>query len=191
MEGQDRSSWRPVLLLLALAAMPALVAAVMYFSGWRPAGTASHGELLRPARPVGEFALRRGDGTAFGPAELRGKWSLIYVLPAACAEPCVRALYVMRMAHLGQGKEQGRVRRVVAGDAAQVAELRRADPDLVAVSGTAEELERLRAQMPGAAEPWVYLADPMANLVLRFDPAADPAGMRKDLGHLLKHSWVG
>ncbi len=191
MERQGRRAWRPVVVLLALAALPVLVASAIYMSGWRPAGSASHGELFQPARPLAEFSLRAADGSRFGPEELRGKWTLLYVLPAACAEACVRALYVMRLAHLGQGKEQGRVRRVVAGEAGQVQELARADPQLVAVSGEAEELERLRAQLADGREPRVYLADPMGNLVLRFDPAADPAGLRKDLGHLLKHSWVG
>jgi hypothetical protein len=193
MEQEQRSSWRPVILLLALAAMPVLVASVMYFSGWRPSGDTSHGELYRPAQPLAEFSLRGADGSAFGPAQMKGKWTLIYLMPASCEADCVRALYVMRMAQLGQGREQERVRRVVAGAAAQIEEIRRADPALVALSGTAEELQRLAAQLVVAQDrgPRIYLADPMGNLVLRFDPAADPAGLRKDLGHLLKHSWVG
>ncbi|HET9699981.1 MAG TPA: SCO family protein [Burkholderiales bacterium] len=193
MEQQERSSWRPVVLLLALAAMPVLVATAMYFSGWRPSGDTSHGQLYRPAKPMSEFSLRRDDGSAFGLADLKGKWTLIYLLPSPCEAACVRALYVMRMAHLGQGKEQDRVRRLVAGGTAEIAEIHRADPALVALSGTAEELQRLGAQMAMEQDggPRIYLADPMGNLVLRFDPAADPAGLRKDLGHLLKHSWVG
>lgn len=49
-----------------------------------------------------------------------------------------------------------------------------------------------RAALLGEPEgPRVYLADPMGNLIMRFDGAADPVGMRKDLTHLMKHSWVG
>lgn len=179
----------PLVLLVLVVALPLTAAVGFHLGGWRPAGTTSHGELIRPPRALGEATARSVGGAAVSAASLRGKWTLLYAVPAACAEDCVRSLYAMRMAHVAQTKEYARVRRVVlAGDAQAAGALAASDPDLLVVVASAAQRAALLGEPEG---PRVYLADPMGNLIMRFDGAADPVGMRKDLTHLMKHSWVG
>jgi hypothetical protein len=40
-------------------------------------------------------------------------------------------------------------------------------------------------------EDYLFLIDPMGNLMMRFPADGDPARIRKDIGRLLKASRVG
>jgi hypothetical protein len=50
-------------------------------------------------------------------------------------------------------------------------------------------LNHLPAQ--GARADYIYVIDPLGNIVLRYMRNADPAGMIKDLTRLLKTSGIG
>ena len=47
------------------------------------------------------------------------------------------------------------------------------------------------ARAGAATDAYVYLIDPLGNLVLRYDETFNPKGMLKDLGRLLKYSRIG
>lgn len=44
---------------------------------------------------------------------------------------------------------------------------------------------------PAADKHWIYLIDPLGNVLMRYDSEQDPKGMLKDLKHLLKLSKIG
>lgn len=166
----------PLALLTTLALLPALVAAGLYWGGWRSEGHRAHGRFLTPPAVLGG-----AEGVA------QGDWTLLYLTPAACDPVCVKALHGLRMAHLAQGGEQGRVRRLaLTPDAALARALAAADSGLAAHPAPPDLSARL-----GDASPGIYLIDPRGNAILRYAPDADPRGLRQDLAHLLKHSWVG
>ena len=50
--------YRPLFLVIALLALPFVVAATLYLTGWRPAKAGNHGELLDPPRPSCPRATR-------------------------------------------------------------------------------------------------------------------------------------
>lgn len=170
---------RALLLLLALTLLPPLLAAALYWSGWHPARTANHGELVQPPLPVPAAALG---------AATEGRWRLVVAADAPCAESCVALATTARAVQVALARDMTRVRRVVAsrGESSALAALRAQQPDLVAVPFAAGWQDAA-----GGAGPQLLLVDPAGNLVLRYAAEADPSGIRADLERLLKYSWIG
>lgn len=189
------------ILVVVLFLLPVVAATYLYVSGWRPQGKSlQYGELVQPARPVGDAELTGADGAPYRLQALRGKWALVYFNPLPCTESCRNNLYKMQQVRLAQGRDAPRVERVliVAGaSSAALHELARLNPGLITLSGARATLQTLAREfvssqgtaldVPGR----VYLIDPIGNLVLSYAPDADPSGMRKDLARLLRLSQVG
>jgi cytochrome oxidase Cu insertion factor (SCO1/SenC/PrrC family) len=174
--------------ILVVCAMPFAAALVAYFF-FPPAGRTNYGELIE-AKPVPGVEVTRVDGRPFSLAELRGKWVMLQVDAAACDAACQAKLFNMRQVRLAQGQSMDRVERVWllldAGHPSPAlarlyegAVIARAVPELLAVLPAADVRNH------------IYLIDPRGNLILRFPENADPKGMIKDLGRLLKYSSVG
>ena len=192
---------RTLLLVVTLFLLPVVLATYLYISGWRPEGRSlQHGELVQPARPVGDAELIGADGVPYRLGTLRGKWVLVHFSPLPCNDVCQNNLYKMQQVRLTQGRDATRVERVlITADAGAPAlrEIGQRYPGLRAVSGTRAAIQKLAGEfvssqgsaldVPGR----VYLIDPIGNLVLSYAPDADPSGMRKDLARLLRLSQVG
>ena len=192
---------RTLILVALLFLLPVVAATALYLSGWRPEGKSlQHGELVQPARPVGDAGLMGADGAPFRLHALRGKWAFVYFSPLPCTQACRNSLYKMQQVRLAQGRDAPRVQRVmIVADAGAGAlrELAQQYPGLVAVSGARVMLQALAREFVSShgtaldAPGRVYLIDPIGNLVLSYAPDADPSGMRKDLARLLRLSQVG
>lgn len=161
--------------------------------------TASKGTLIEPARPLQPFALRTLDGEPVGLENLRGRWTLVYFTPSGCAEPCEQNLYHMRQVRIALNKDMGRVQRLlVLTDSEHLGSLRpllkREYPQMMTATGSQQALAQMRGQVMGTGanrEGWIYLVDPLGNLMMGFPPDLDPRGMLKDLRKLLKYSQIG
>jgi len=185
---------------MALAVVPMAAAVLMYASNWRPKATVNVGELIVPVRPIADHVLQTLDGKTMSLSKLHGKWTMLYFDSSFCTEACIKSLYLMRQTHIAQGKESGRVQRVfvvtdtVAAPAltSQLAEY----PGMHVLTGDEKSLAEL-ARNFGITEGQlaqqhnVYLIDPQGNLMMRYAPGVDPAGIRKDLKRLLEYSWTG
>jgi cytochrome oxidase Cu insertion factor (SCO1/SenC/PrrC family) len=185
---------------MLLFVLPVVAATLLYFAGWRPATSGNHGELIRPARQIEDLALQTLDGQPARFSALRGKWTMAYFGASSCPDACMKSLYAMRQVHTAQGKERDRVRRVfilaetnaLGGLKAKLADY----PGMYVWTGEKKALAEL-AQSFGmregsaAEQPGIYLVDPLGNLIMRYAPGTDPAGMLKDMTRLLKYSWVG
>ncbi|MGA7802367.1 MAG: SCO family protein [Gammaproteobacteria bacterium] len=169
--------------------------------GWQPSYTVNHGTLIRPPRPLSAVALYRTDGAPLQADYLRGKWTLLYIGSEACPGVCQRQLYNTRQVRLAQGKNIGRVQRLLvltgATTESELHAIRTDHPDLTVVvsraAGRAAFLQQFR--LAGATDPanagQVYVIDPLGNLMMSYGPGASPSGMLKDLERLLKVSYVG
>ena len=166
---------------------------------WQPVHTVNYGELIQPPRPLAHFALRTPAGQALGQDYLRGKWTLVYIGGPECDAPCRKALYDTRQVRVAQGKNMGRVQRLMVLTAPatprQLDALRRNQLDLTLARPAPGRREALLAQFAsraaGPAAGQVYIVDPLGNLMMRYRADADPTGMRKDLKRLLKASFAG
>jgi cytochrome oxidase Cu insertion factor (SCO1/SenC/PrrC family) len=166
-----------------------LVAALIAYNFFPPAGRTNYGELVEP-RPLPPVVLQRLDGRPFTLAELKGKWVMLQADAAACGTPCQEKLFDMRQVRLAQGDNMRRVERVwLVLDAGRPAPaIARLHEGAVVARATPE----LLAALPAAdVRDHVYLLDPLGNLMLRFPKHADPKRMIKDLERLLKYSGIG
>jgi cytochrome oxidase Cu insertion factor (SCO1/SenC/PrrC family) len=188
---------RVLLLLLAVALVPFVLAVLLVTSEWRPSGDPrSYGELLEPARPLPVVALRNPDGNPASADSLRGHWTLLTVAQNACTAACRHNLWKMQQVRLAQGQHMKRVERVLLVTSRarlSVAALAQEYPGtqiLIADAAALAPLVRALADSDSAGER-VYLVDPNGNLVLRYAPDAEPSGLRKDLARLLRLSRIG
>ena len=198
--GSIPARWRPRLMLLFIIACFAvpLAAAGWLVGRWTPSGTVQHGELLTPARPVKELRFISLDERRLDATALHGRWALAYVGSAeGCDIGCRTALYNVRQVRLALGKDRERVNTLLLLEETPAPALRQWLADqyatlLVGVADRAARAELVGAfPTPGAMGGWIYLLDPLGNLLMRYPVASEPRGMFKDLQRLLRLSKVG
>jgi cytochrome oxidase Cu insertion factor (SCO1/SenC/PrrC family) len=178
------------LFLVAVFLVPVVAAYVAYF-GWRPAGHANYGDLLK-VTPLQQTAGHSIDGKLLNLDELHGKWVMVHVGEASCDADCAQQLYLMRQLRITQGKEHSRIERlwVVTGSGVPDAALLQKHPGLhvwrpfdAAFVGQFPAVQNRDAH--------VYLVDPLGNLMLRFPTRPDAKRIMQDLRLLLKASQIG
>lgn len=184
MADTPKPSRRTLYLLLAVFFLPLATSFILYYGGWRPGGGTNHGELLQPLRQLPE-PMR----------EMEGKWSLFYVGAGQCDEACRHALYIGRQTHTLLNKDMGRVQRafLVTQECCDRAFLDAEHEGILIVDLNASAMRDavLAALPPGEHSHHLFIADPMRNIVLRFDTREDPKGLLSDLKKLLRLSHIG
>jgi cytochrome oxidase Cu insertion factor (SCO1/SenC/PrrC family) len=185
---------RTLLLVAAVFLVPVAVAFTLYYGKlWRPAGSASKGELIEPARPLSVAGLRQPDGSAAGSAVLAGKWTILYVGDGRCDAACRTALVFSRQTRLALNKEMTRVQRVflATGNCCDTDYFAREQDGLVALDASSPDASAFLAQFPGQRANSLYIIDPFGNLVLRHDASHTSKDLLSDLKKLLKLSHIG
>ena len=109
-----------------------------------------------------------------------------------CDGACREKLFKIRQIRLMQGKDMDRIERVwLVSDGVPP------DPELSRLHQGARLLDArgkdLRQILPAQDRPrdFIYVIDPLGNLMMRYPRDADPNGMKKDFVRLLKVSRVG
>lgn len=163
-----------LLAILALCLLPMLAAWWLKsrVEGSGPWETSNHGALLAPGtnlQDVGLVELESGE-----PA-----WRLIIVPgETGCVGECQQALPILRALHLRLGKDSRRVQRLFIGsDAPEGAE--------------ADHLSFESIQAPVTLNAGVYIADPLGNLVMRYNWNQVGTPLYEDFKHLLELSKIG
>lgn len=191
-------SRRLLLLLAALFLVPVAASFYLYYaSGWRPDGRVNHGELIVPPRALPALSLVTATGEGTDAEFLRGQWSLLYLGPGACDERCRSALYTIRQVRLALGDKMDRVQRVFlyTGECCEQPFFATEHASLVAARVDSDAGERMLREFPhertAAAAGWIYVVDPLGNLMMSYPPQAEPKGLIQDLKRLLKLSHIG
>ena len=190
---QDVRRNRGVLLLIAALFFGSLlVAGVLRFSGWRPAGTKNFGELLatpgdlRATTPV----LVDGQPYAWEPAARR--WRIAIAPPARCAATCPRVARQLDVVWQLMGKDADHVDVLwicpdttcfVPEPLAHRESLRRVRSDDALRAGLPRHDVDAGTLVRGLP---VYVVDPNGFVILRYAPGFDQAGLRADLAKLTK-----
>lgn len=177
-------------LVAGLLALPFVIAAGLYFGGWKPARSIAHGHLLTPPQALRASGLVGADGQPVPTAELQGKWLLVMRLDAPCAAECAARIDEMRRIQVSLYKEMGRLRRVVLTPqpaAPELAAARQRQPDLLVLGAPA-------GWLGAGADPAPYrlhIVDPQGRRVIDYPPEVSAKELRTDLERLLKFAWTG
>ena len=185
--------------LLALAVIffgPFIAAALFYFGpkDWIPETRTAHGRLITPARPLPALGFSNAAGE---PQVLQGRWTLLHLGGAACAEVCRQQLWETRQLRTLLHRRRDRVQRAyLASDAAQAqvlaGELAEEHPRLGVLSLPRGERQRFMVwlgEMPETAP--ILLIDPLGNLLMVYGEPLPRKGMLGDIKRLLKLSSIG
>ena len=187
-----------LIVLIALFALPEIIAVGLKAVNWRPKATTNKGELVQPAREIKDSDLLTIEDKPVKFSNFRGKWTMIYFADAACNEACIKNIYLMRQVHKALGKEQGRFQSVFVAMGTVPADQLQAKlkdyPGMTIISGSKQNIEALAQQfvLPDSKvidAQRIYLVDPLGNLMMSYRD--DPRGMLKDLIHLMKNSSTG
>ena len=194
-----RRSRAQIWVVVALFFAPLALAFLLYYggAGWSPAGRTNHGELISPPRPLPSAALPTPDGATLPAETWRGKWTLLYVGDGRCDGRCRAALTLMRQTRLALNKDMTRVQRVflATGSCCDRAYLDAEHAGVAIALADNDAGAALLAAFPEAqpaAEGFIYIIDPLGNLMMRHLPEPPPAeGLLEDLRKLLKLSHIG
>lgn len=159
-----------------------LIAGVLRFSGWQPAGMKNRGELLKPPGDLRALIPKLADGGDYRWNPEQRIWRIAVAPPADCATACVDL-----------SRDLDTVWKLFGRRADHVHILWLGEPPADAVRNAATRVLRadpaLRARLPRAEDPAgvpLYVIDPNGFVILRYAPGSDPAGLREDMAKLLK-----
>ena len=190
-QNQDpRTRRRNRMMLIAIVAIffgSMFVAGVLRFSGWRPAGTRAHGELLQPPGDLRAVVPKLADGSDYAWNPRARLWRIALAPPADCIEACIKLAHDLDTVWQLTGKDADHVHVLWIGTPPPAMPR---DAALRVLQTSAE----LRAGLPRVDETAsngrrgvpVYVIDPNGFVILRYPPGFDPAGLRADLSRLLK-----
>jgi hypothetical protein len=204
--------------LLLVAAVPISLATWVY--GVREVqgvdSTTNKGELVIPVIDITRLDLRDASGNpayvAFeehvsnvDPKDYEPRpWQLLYLGGSECNAQCEERLYFLRQMHKRLNAEASRVERVyvhVANGLAPLPEITQAllaeqQSDMKIVYATSTGLrEVLAPSVPDNIDPtnlhYIYVVDPLGNVMMYFTPENTPEEMLDDLDNLLDRSSIG
>lgn len=196
-ENNAQGNGRKILLILAVIfLLPFTVAATLHLLQLKPGGR-SYGDLVKPPLNLKFPVLHDIQGKPFGAELWQKKWSIVTIDTTGCFEACQTQVYMLKQVHTSLGKEIHRVQRVllvpaeIKGEAFNA--LQKKYPDLIVLIGADAETVRFASEfnVSGRSAGYVYLVDPLGNLMMTYSENKDPKGLRSDLTRLLKNSWAG
>ena len=162
-----------------------LVAGLLRFSGWRPAGAKNKGEILQPYTDLRQHAPTLAAGGAYRWTDSPRTWRVV-VAPSDCdggrVAVCSALLRQLDTVWQLMGKDADRVHVLWLG-ALPVGQVLPQEVHLLRADAV------LPAQLPRSNDPRgdaAWLVDPNGFVVLRYAPGFDPGDLRTDLARLLK-----
>ena len=176
---------------------PLLIATWLFYvpNNWMSSKTQNHGELIQPAVPLDDFTLTSINGDTWGKPQFMGKWTLLYIGDESCDLYCEASLFKMRQVRLTLGRDSQRVQRKYLGidnekNKQNINEIMKAYPYMQVnwfkLSGIKNSLSLFKLQ-----KNFIYLIDPLGNLMMQYSQDATSKGIQKDLKRLLKFSKIG
>jgi len=181
---QQRKGRLQLIVLIALAVIPMLLAASMYkWRFWVPESRNYHGELLGDGRTLADLGVG---------GDIPQTWLLLVSAPDDCLADCRELVYLARQIHIALGREASRANHALAMDKTLPADyqeqLAREYPQLARFY---LNLARYQTIAVDNKTPQLWIIDPLGNLVLRYAPGSNGKEVLKDLQLLLKLSKIG
>ena len=190
--------WIPIV-LFATAGLPVVLASIMYFTGSMiPQERSNKGTLVVPPLAVQKLELQLQQA---GEGDVEGKWELMVFGRDNCAsKSCQEVLYKTHQVNVALGREADRVVRRyinIGGvlDDAAVQEIRAGYPRLHLSYASELKLEVFLDKVVDASQVangnFVFVADPLGNVMMYYTQENPGGDMLDDLKKLLKVSNIG
>lgn len=198
-----RNLW-PLWAMIGVFAAP-VVATWFYFffPEYLPQTRSNRGELLSPTVPLPDGLGLTGTGPGMGNAPfdtdaIKGSWTLVYLTGDRCDAACIERITQLRQIRTGLGESFNLVQRLLLtpSDSPPIDQTLLADAFEgmhVARLSSAGKARLIDALGEGpAAQGRIYIADPAAELMMRYGADAPPEDTLKDMERLLKGSknWM-
>jgi cytochrome oxidase Cu insertion factor (SCO1/SenC/PrrC family) len=188
--------------LILTFTIPLILAGLLFWYGTPFKGkTTNYGQLIQPTLAVAELAPADASNQILANKDILGKWILLTLSPTNCKKPCEASLYAIRQICKATGKEQTRLRQVVL-----TLKDHKSDAHLEALLKTEYPLTKQWVMDPAkyrtltgvaaqqeldAGQGSIYFIDPLGNIMMRYQPTANPSNIFKDLSKLLRISQIG
>lgn len=187
-----------LLIIIALFAVPLLLAWLLV-GRWQPGGFVHHGELLNPAQPIQQLQAQTLEGSELDQSTLQHYWTLVFINNEKnCDDNCRQSLYNMRQIRLALGKNIDRAQTLLllseAPDDDLQTWLSREHAAMLKAVGNEPTRTFFQNAFPtddNNKDSWIYLTDPLGNLVMRYGLSVDSKGILEDLRRLMKYSKIG
>ncbi len=187
MKNQQQKSKNIPLLILLICLIPVVGSTLLYLF-WKPSDFVNNGELIGP-NPVRDLRIGMSNNSPFTFSVVDGRWAFVSMASVSCEEDCQKRLYLMRQIRLTQGAESERIDRIFfSSDGLELS------PELVSqhvgtyfVESTEEELNQIFGEHADR-DRFIYLIDPVGNLMMKFPDGMNPSLIKKDVSKLLKIS---
>ena len=184
---------RTIVLVFVMFGLPVVIATLMHsqWLDWQPKMTRNHGTLIQPVIEWDVARVADESGNEITKERLAGRWQLVYHTRSTCDEACMETLYWLRQVRLAQDRHVPEVGLLFVSEPAvsdeTIALVNELSAGYVIASGA--EARSLSDWFPTATDSGAaYIMDPMANIIMSYDPGQPADDIRKDLGRLL--TWT-
>lgn len=155
----------------------------------------NYGDLVIPARPLELVDLQTIEKQTLN-GDFWKKWTFVIIDDGRCGQICQENLYYLRQLRIALGRDVGRVQNLLLspesfteGFDGFLVDF----PDLSVVEQVPQVfVEQFRlTDNPSKNKPFIYLVDPLGNLMMTYPDKNDPSSILSDMRRLLKVSQVG
>lgn len=157
------------------------------------AGTVNYGKLITPPVNISVDGIQIEENPADEESTAREKWTLLYIAPKTCGEPCEARIALLKRLRLLTNENMRRLRTVAvfANTPQDTKTLAYENPDLI-ISTQGDNAANFLQQFPESASHPVYVIDPLGNLMMYYaEETPDIKRMLKDFKRILKYSHIG
>lgn len=189
------------ILIIGIVIVPMVLASFMYFNNVLvPSSRTNKGALILPPLELDRFSMINSEQQKVTAKDLDEKWALIVVGEGPCEDACQTALYHARQVNVALGKEAHRVIRyyLEMGEVIdpQMAQLVKAEyPRLNLAHADKFSFKRYLDQRVDSTtafeQSYIFVADPMGNVMLYYTPENSGKDILEDLKRMLKVSRIG
>lgn len=189
------------MLIVGVVIIPLAIAWVMYFyfPQLAPSGTTNEGVFISPPVLIEELAVENLE---------TGQWTMIFVGDGSCDEECKTMFYMGRQVHTAMGKDRSRIKRIylstrsdlsidfaqfLKSDHPSLENYKVDERDLEAGMGRVFQGKILQESAPEILplHRYLFLMDPLGNIIMYYVPEKVGKPLQKDLKTLLKLSNIG
>jgi len=181
--------------MLAIFFGPLVVAIWMFYNldAWQHPQQSNYGELMLPIQPLEIFNGQDESAKALDLGIFKNTWTLAYVGAGGCDIYCETSLFSMRQSRSMLGNDMSRLQYLFLAidqqsfEAAKQLQARHPKMLVVRITDGSETMSQFGDQ----PQSKMFLIDPHANRVLRYEQGSSTKGLYGDLHKLLENSRIG